>query len=141
MNRRSERGSVALEFAIVAPSVLLIAGLIIFAGRWSLAQQSVNAAAAAAARAASIERSADKAKSSATVMAIATLANQGVSCGSMHVKVETSGFKVDVGLPASVSATVTCDLSLGDLTAPGFPGSMSLDASSTSPLDTYRERS
>jgi hypothetical protein len=39
-----------------------------------------------------------------------------------------------------VSATVTCTVSLSDLLVPGLPGSRTLTATFTSPLDPFRER-
>jgi len=138
--RRSQKGSAALEFAIIAPGVLALVALIIFAGRFALAQMSVNAAAASAARAASIERSASSAKSSAQAMATRILASEDLSCATVHVNTDTSGFKVDVGMAASVTTTVRCDVNLSGLSVIGVPGTMTLSADATSPLDTYRAR-
>ena len=55
---RAERGSATLEIVVLAPVLLLFVILVIFAGRWALAQQAVQAAASEAARAAAIARSA-----------------------------------------------------------------------------------
>jgi Flp pilus assembly protein TadG len=136
--RTRERGSVALEMAIVAPAILAVVALMIFAGRYALATQTVNAAAASAARAASIERTAAAAKSSAASTAAATLLNQDLRCVSTQVDVDTSGFATEVGQAAMVRATVTCDVSMAGLI--GMPGSLTLSGSATSPLDTFRER-
>ncbi|MBA3019659.1 TadE family protein [Propionicimonas sp.] len=136
--KAGERGSAALEMAIVAPAILAVIALMIFAGRYALATQTVNAAAASAARAASIERTASAAKSSAAATASATLLNQDLRCASTQVDVDTSGFATAVGQAAMVRATVTCDVSMAGLI--GMPGSLSLTASATSPLDNFRER-
>ena len=45
-----------------------------------------------------------------------------------------------VGEAGSVSATVECLLDLADLSVPGVPGSRLIKATSSSPLDTWRER-
>ena len=143
MNRRvqgAERGSFALETAVVAPFVLGIILLVVFAGRYALATQSVNSAAASAARTASIARTASDARSTANSAAVLSLASQEISCATVDVKVDTSGFKAEVGLPATVAATVTCQLDLAGLSMIGLPGSMTISAESSSPLDTYRER-
>lgn len=137
---KQERGSTALEMAILAPALLSFLLLIVFGGRYALATQSVNAAAAASARAASIERNATAAKSSATTTAAATLANQAISCLTVQTNTDTAGFRTDPGTAASITVTVTCELSLAGLTLIGVPGSMTITASSSSPLDTYRER-
>ena len=40
----------------------------------------------------------------------------------------------------SVAATVECRLDLADLSVPGIPGSRLIEATISSPLDTWRER-
>jgi hypothetical protein len=58
---------------------------------------------------------------------------------STQVTLDTTGFAAPVGTPASVGATVTCQVDIAGL-LPGLPGSMSITATVRSPLDTYRER-
>lgn len=137
--RVGERGSAALEMAVVAPAILGIIALMIFGGRYALATQTVNAAASAAARAASIERTAGAAKSSAAATAAATLSNQDLRCLSTQVDVDTSGFETAVGQAAMVEVSVTCEVSMAGLV--GMPGSLTLSSAALSPLDMYRERS
>lgn len=138
--RRNERGSAAIEAAIGVPAFLLFVALIIGAGRVAIARQAVEAAAAEAARSASIERTQSAAARTAADAAAATLSNQQLQCLSTVVAVDTSGFAVPVGTPASVSATVTCVVNLGDISVPGLPGSLTITETVTSPLDTYRGR-
>lgn len=135
-----ERGSASLELVIIAPAFLLLLTVLVFAGRVALAQQAVTAAAADAARAASIERTATTARTTATTAASQVLAAQGLSCSTTQVALDTAGFAAPVGLPATVTATVTCTLALADLSAPGIPGSKVIEATMTSPLDAHRER-
>lgn len=135
-----EAGSASLEIVVLAPALLLFVFLVIFAGRWALAQQAVQAAASEAARAASIARSAGEAGPTATTAAAASLTNQKVRCATQSVSVDTTGFGVPVGTPASVTATVTCVVDMSDLAAPGVPGSRTLTSTMTSPLDTFRSR-
>jgi len=55
--------------------------------------------------------------------------------------VDTAGFAVPVGTPATVSATVVCQVWLADLTPiPAMPGQVTIEATMQSPLDTYRGR-
>lgn len=136
----AERGSAVLELVVLAPVLLLFVFLVVFAGRWALAQQAVQAAAAEAARAASIARSAGEAGAAASGAAGASLANQDLRCGSTSVTVDTGAFGAIVGTPGQVSATVTCVVDMSDLAAPGIPGSRTLTSTSSSPLDTYRGR-
>lgn len=135
-----QRGSATLEMSILAPAVIAVLLLMIFVGRVTMARQSVESAAAASARAASLARNANEARTSAVTMATATLANQDVNCSSISATVDTSGFRIDVGQAASVTTEVTCTVALADLTLAGIPGSMTITSTGTSPLDTYRER-
>jgi Flp pilus assembly protein TadG len=133
-------GNAALELVILAPALLLIISLVIAAGRTSLAQGSVSAAARDAARQASIARTPGQARASARTGALSELAQQGLHCAPATVSVNLAGFAVPIGLPASVSVTVTCQVSLSDLMLPGVPGSKVLRAKFVSPLDPYRGR-
>jgi Flp pilus assembly protein TadG len=140
VKRRDERGSAAIEAAIGVPAFLLFVALIVGAGRVAIARQAVEAAAAEAARSASIERTQPTAARAAGDAAAATLANQHLQCLSTLVDVDTSGFAVPVGTPAAVSASVTCVVNLGDVSVPGLPGSLTITETMSSPLDTYRGR-
>ncbi|GAA5029613.1 TadE/TadG family type IV pilus assembly protein [Actinopolymorpha pittospori] len=138
--RDRERGSEAIEAAIGVPAFLLFIAMIIAAGRFAIAHQAVQAAAADAARAASISRTQGAADSAATSGASSSLANQKLQCVSKKVSVDTSGFAAPVGTPATVTATVTCVVNLSDVAIPGLPGHQTISATMASPLDTYRER-
>jgi Flp pilus assembly protein TadG len=138
---RDERGSTTLEFVVIGPALLLILGLLIVAGRVMLAGNAVGQAADEAARSASIARTAAQARSQAQSAATASLARQGLQCSSTEVSIDVAGFSVPVGQPAKVTATITCQVKLGDISIPGLPGSRTETATSVSPLDTYRARS
>jgi Flp pilus assembly protein TadG len=140
VGRLRDRGSATIEAVILAPALLLFIGLIIGAGRVATAHQSVESAAAEAARTASVSRTAGQARADATSSAQHTLANQGIQCASLTVDVDTSGFSTPVGTPARVTATVVCVVSLADLSVPGMPGTIRIAATVWSPLDTYRGR-
>lgn len=135
-----ERGSVALEAAILAPAFMLFCLLIFTGGRVALAQMAVQSAASEGARSASIARSAGEANGSATSAANSTLGNQGLACASQSVAVDTSGFGVPVGTDSMVSVTVTCVVDLSDLSVPGVPGTHTMSYQAFSPLDTHRGR-
>lgn len=135
-----EVGSFTIEFMIVMPLVLVIIGLMYAFARTQLAQGSVQAAAAEAARTASIARSAVHAQAVAATAAAESLRRQDVDCGSTSVDVDTGGFAAAPGTASAVSTTVTCVVQLSDLAVPGLPGSKVISATSTSPLDIYRER-
>lgn len=137
---RDERGSAAIEAAIGLPAFILFVGLIIAGGRLALAEQALQSAAADAARTASIARSAGDADISAGREAETSLNNQKLDCRSIQVVVDTSGFRVPTGQPADVTVTLSCRVDLADLLVPGVPGSRVIQASMTSPIDTWRER-
>jgi Flp pilus assembly protein TadG len=137
---KCERGSSTIEAVIGVPAFLLFVLLIIAAGRIALARQAVEASAAEAARSASIARTQHHAKTDGTSGAATSLRNQGVRCASQQVDIDTSGFAAPVGTPAKVTATVTCIADLSDLSIPGLPGSRTITATMSSPIDTYRER-
>jgi hypothetical protein len=135
-----DEGYAAVELAPVAVVFLLILAVIIGGGRITLASMAVQDAARDAARQASIARTPQQATAAAQASAQAALASDHLDCDPV-VSVNTSGFSVPVGQPAHVSATVTCNVSLAGLTeVPGMPGSRSLTATASSPLDIYRGR-
>jgi len=135
----SERGSSVVEVVILAPALGLFLALIIAGGRIAVAHQAVEASAAGAARSASIARTQGQAQAVASAAALRSLADQATRCVSTQVTLDATGFAAPVGTPASVGATVTCQVDLAGL-LPGLPGSMSITATVRSPLDTYRER-
>jgi Flp pilus assembly protein TadG len=139
--RRDERGSAAVEMALLVLPVMTIVMLAVAGGRIALAQGSVQQAATDAARAVSVARTQDAAQADAQAAAAATLSAEGLSCDSTQVDIDVSGFAVPVGTPAQVSATVTCVVRLADLGVGALPGSHSVTATVISPLDTYRGRS
>lgn len=137
---KKERGSISLELVILAPFFLLIVLGLVFAGRVALAQQSVDGAAADGARSASIARTQGEATSSASSTVQARLGEQGILCVPVSVSADTAVFGTAPGEPGTVTVTVSCTVDLSDLSAPGIPGSKTLTATKSSPLDTFRER-
>ena len=135
-----ETGSAVIEAVIGVPAFMLFVGLVVFAGRMAIANQAVGAAANEGARAASISRTRAQAGEVARTAAETALTNQHVNCRSTTVTVDTTGFAAPVGTPASVEATVSCLVNLSDLSVPGIPGTRTVTATMSSPLDTYRER-
>lgn len=138
---RRDDGNVVVELAPVALVIIAFIALAIAAGRIVLARMAVQSAARDAARQASISRTPAAAQAAATRSARAALRADGLGCAPA-VTIDTAGFAVPAGQPSQVSATVTCTVRLAGLTAvPGIPGSRTLTASFSSPLDPYRARS
>ncbi len=134
-----DHGTAALELVVLAPVLLGLVGLVIAAGRTSIAQACVAAAARDAARQASIALTPEAAQAAAIASARAELRADGLDCEPV-VRIDTAGFGVPPGQPAAVSATVTCTVPLADLALPGLPGQHTLTATFASPLDVYRAR-
>lgn len=135
-----ERGSASIEMVILAPAFGLLIAMLVMGGRLAIAQQSVQSAAGEAARAASLERGGD-ARERGLDAARTFLAEQDLTCTTMDVQLDTSGKQSDPGVAGLVvSATVTCDVPLSDLSLPGVGGGRTVTATAASPIDTYRER-
>lgn len=135
-----DRGSYALETAILGPVLIALLGLMIAFGRVTDAEGAVDGAAHAAARAASLERDAGNAQAKAQAAADRSLTGEGITCRTSQVSVDTSGYATAVGETATVTATVSCTAPLSDIALPGLPGAKTLTATFTSPIDTYRAR-
>ena len=138
--RCDERGSAAIEAAVMAPPLLALIGLAIVGGRIQVAAGAIENAAHDAARAASISRTKAEAYSNAMAAANATLNQQGLHCASLTVTANLAGFDVPVGQPATVGVSITCVVDFSDLVADGIPGSKTLNATFVSPLDSFRTR-
>lgn len=139
----ADAGNAPLELVILAPIIVLLICMVIAAGRTTIAQGSVDAAAREAARQASLARSPEAARAAAVGSARAELNGENLNCSPATVKTPglNGAFAVPVGQPSSVTAYVTCRVSLSDLILPGLPGSVQLKSKFVSPLDPYRGRS
>ncbi len=135
-----ERGSVSVELALLAPALLLLVSLAVFAGRTQIAEGAVEEAARAAAREASLARDGSTAAALAGAQAQRTLTAQDLRCQRTSVDVDTAGFSTPPGQPGDVTVTIACVVGMADLLAPGLPGALTVEAAFTSPVDAYRER-
>jgi Flp pilus assembly protein TadG len=125
---------------MLMPALLITLGLLIVGGRIWFARTTVNEAAHSAARAASLARSAGEAAAAGRTVADHSLATNGLRCASTAVQVNTAGFGVPVGTPATVTVNVRCRVAYADLFLPRVPGGVDLDATGASAIDTYRSR-
>ncbi|WP_026928439.1 TadE/TadG family type IV pilus assembly protein [Granulicoccus phenolivorans] len=136
---RDERGRASVELTLTLPVLLLFLGLILVGGRIWLARGQVVDAAQSLATAASRADS-EAAGRAAANRALAMLREHGLSCVHPRLTLDLSGYRVPVGEPARVRATLTCSVPLADLAVPGVPGSTAVTASAESALDTHRRR-
>ncbi|MEH0433875.1 TadE/TadG family type IV pilus assembly protein [Streptomyces stelliscabiei] len=138
---RSDEGSAAIEAAIILPSLIMFLCLAIAGGRLVTSGAKIDSAAEDAAREASIHRTAASAQGAAQAAAADSLNDQGITCASTSVRIDTGGLSVPVGQVGTVTATVTCTVNLSDLLLPGVPGARTLTSTATSVVDQYRQRS
>lgn len=137
----SERGSTSLELVVIAPALLALMALVIVAGRVALAGQSVQTAAAQAARDSTLERTPAAGTAAARDTARRVLADQDLSCATTHVDVDATDLALRVGQPGAVTVDVICQVRLSDVGLPGLPGSKTLRATATMPTDPWTARS
>jgi Flp pilus assembly protein TadG len=129
-----ERGSATAELVLLTPLLILFVLFIVGLGRLSHARALVNDAAAQAARAATLQYlSPGQATAAAQQTASDALASAGVACASRSTRVDTGNDHPG----GTVTVTLACRVDLSTVTAAGFPGSETLTASFTSPIDTY----
>ena len=124
-----------LELAILAPTLIVMLMLIVGFGRVTQARQLVDQSAAAAARAATLTTAPGPADTAARGAAAASLAQAGLSCRSLTTRLDLSAFRPG-GL---ISATTVCVADLSGLAAAGLPGSITLTATATTPLEPFRD--
>lgn len=131
---RREDASIAVETAIVAPILLVLMMLVVYAGRASQADADVRVAAARAARAASTAGDPADAVTLAEITADANLATAGIICQTASTTVDTDDFRAG----GMVSVTVTCQVSNADIALLAVPGSRWSTATSTQVIDVRR---
>lgn len=133
-----DEGRIAVEFVMWVPAALLFFALAMVAGRIITSSNAVDAAAADAAREASLARTASEAYPRARAAAQSAFDDSKLHCSSTSVNVDTSGFSAPLGQYGAVTARVRCTVQLADL-GPGF-GSKTVESSFTSVIDRYRQR-
>jgi Flp pilus assembly protein TadG len=126
-----DRGSASVELAILAPLVGLLLGAVVLVGRVQLARADVEGAARSAARDLSISRDPYLAVESVRASLADTLDAGSPTCRSMS-------FSPTIGTE-SVAVTISCTVDLQEAAVLPVPGSMTVTASATEIIDTYRE--
>lgn len=126
-------------WTILALTSLTLIGLIVYAGRGGAAANTVQAAAYAAARDASISRTMEEAVPHAQTAAVVALGNN-VTCIDLDIVIGGNGLSTGIGQTGTITATVACTIATADISFPGMPGSIVITKTATSPVDPYRER-
>lgn len=132
--RAGERGSATAELVLLTPLLILFVLFIVGLGRLAHARALVNDAATQAARAATLQYL-DPAQAAATAQQTAAdaLRSAALACASQSTSVDTGGDHPG----GSITVTLQCRVDLSTVTAAGFPGSDTLRATFTAPVDTY----
>lgn len=129
-----DRGSVAVEMAVIAPALVFLLLLVVFAGKVSEAEGNVARAASEAARAASLRQHPGDAVADAERVAEQNLTAAGVPCIDLDIQVETDDFEPG----GSVTVALRCTASMADVVLLGVPGQRTFDARAIEVIDTYR---
>ncbi len=123
-----------VELVVLTPVLLIVALMTLVLGRIADARQQVAEAARAGAEAAAVLPTAAAAQWGAPADAVIGLIGSKHTCAHVTVVTDTSHF-----FPGGyVTVRVTCAVLLSDLGVRGLPGSTSVQASATAPLDPYR---
>lgn len=131
---RGDRGSAAVELALVMPLLLAMLSLVYGYGRVAQVSGTLEAGTRDAARSASQARSALEAEQVAESAVLTSLNGVPQRClDTLDVGLRGGLFRS--GFPVTVTAR--CSYSLADL-LPGVPGSLQAASSFTSPLDPNR---
>lgn len=136
---RCQRGSIAVELAVLAPGLVLLLLLVAAGARVVEVQGHIDGAARDAARAASIARSYGQAVVSAQQAAQADLGTTSL-CAPGTVAVRVAGYPavpVITTAGATVTATVTCQVDMGPFKALGFGVTKSFTGQAVAPLDPF----
>ena len=129
----TQNGSIAVEAAVIAPALLVLMLLVVYAGRAAQTDADVRSAAARAARAASLSADDLAAEAAAVSAATANLATAGIDCRTADIAVT-----VDIRAGGTVTVTVGCEVSNTDLALLAVPGTRWSHSSSTQMVDTFR---
>lgn len=129
-----ETGSVAVETAIIAPALVFLLLLVVFAGKVSEAEGNVARAASEAARAASLRQHPGDAAEDAERVAKENLTASGVPCIALEVRLDISDF----GPGGTVRVDLRCVASMSDVASLGVPGQRTFSATAVEVIDTFR---
>lgn len=129
-----DRGSIAVEVAVVAPAFVFLLLLVVYAGHSSEADAVVTRSASEAARAASLRQRPTDATADAEVVARENLATAGISCDPLDVEVDSA----DLQPGGRVAVTVTCTATTANIALIGVPATRIYTARSVEVVDRYR---
>lgn len=131
---RGDGGSLSVELVVLTPVLMVLALAMVVFGRVSQSRQEVVEASRAGAQAAAVLANAGSAQWGAAVDAAVGISDQSRSCAHPEIVADVSHFRPG----GYVTVTVVCHVELSDIAFPGMPGSTTVQASATAPIDPYR---
>jgi Flp pilus assembly pilin Flp len=138
MRLRSERGTAAVELALLAPVLLVLVAVVSGAGRMVETKSAVLSVARESARSAAEAPNANAAHDAAIATAQQVAEGLGLDPARLSIVQDPHGFVR--GAPYEVS--VSYQVSMADLPGLGLlPGSVTLGAEHAELIDAYRSRS
>jgi Flp pilus assembly protein TadG len=138
-----DRGSMAVEFVVAAPALVLLLLLVSAGGQWLSATGDVGSASRDAVRAASVARTFADAQANARAAAQADLGARCQGGPAINAQLFADGAPVGAGAFATaqqIQVTVSCVASLAVFHMIGFPVSQTFGDSATAPLDPFEDR-
>ena len=123
-----------MELVVITPVVLVVVLASLVFGRVSEARQQVVEAARAGAEAAAVLPAVGTAQWVGSINSVIDLLGRTHTCAHATISIDTSRFAPG----GYVTAHVSCLVLLSDIGFPGMPGSTTVSASATAPLDPYR---
>ncbi|GAA3620147.1 pilus assembly protein [Kineosporia mesophila] len=128
--RTRDRGSMSVEVVLITPVLVAFMLLVIAFGRYVAVRGDVEAASRDAVRAASLERDIGSARAAASATANASLGGRW-TC-------ETVGLTGNFVAGGMIETELSCRVPVDDLGLLGLPGTVTVRATSSAPLDIYR---
>jgi Flp pilus assembly protein TadG len=141
---KGDRGSMAVEFVVAAPALVLLLLLVSAGGQWLNLTGKVGSAARDAVRAASVARTFAGAQANARSAAQSDLG--GVCSGgapAVTVQLFQDGAPVGAGnfaVAQDIDVTVSCVANLSAFHVIGFPVSQTFGDTAAAPLDPFVDR-
>lgn len=120
----------SVEIVLITPLLVAFLLLVVAFGRYVAVRGEVEAASRDAVRAASLERDLGSAREAATQTANASLGGRW-AC-------EAVGLSGEFVAGGTIETELSCRVPVDDLGLLGLPGTVSVRASSSAPLDIYR---
>jgi Flp pilus assembly protein TadG len=131
VRRDDDRGSVAVETAILAPALLAVMALVVVVGRVGNSKLDLDAAAQSAARTVSMARSPADAVAGAEAAARSTLRVGSATCRD---------WTFDAAITTSdVTVEISCAVDLSAASMLPVPGTAVLTTTASQVIDRYRE--